>query len=218
MTFSVKVTTATAKDINTLKLNFNTWITEVQAYCDVWRSLRGTRIRILWSDCHLSTGDEAENVKKDKWQQIRRAHANEDKMPAWQGKQRAKRAAATAERTIRSGVSPCAHLDPFLRLLKRGVCGRLGRRVMLMRRSDACNRTCHWRGGSALQLLKPLETCACVIFFFFKGGQLVATLFRQNQPWADSVSPLSRHQRRLVGVAAAAAAPARANEPVPALR
>lgn len=80
------------------------------------------------------------------------------------GKQRA----TTAERTIWSGVSPCAHLDPFLRLLKRGVCSRLGRRVMLMRRSDACNRTCHWRGGSALQLLKPLETCACVIFF--KGG------------------------------------------------
>lgn len=46
-----------------------------------------------------------------------------------------------------------AYLDPFLRLLERGVCGRLARSVMLMRRSDACNRTCHWRGGgSALQL------------------------------------------------------------------
>lgn len=32
--FSVKVTAGTAKDTNALKLNFNTWITEVQAYCD----------------------------------------------------------------------------------------------------------------------------------------------------------------------------------------
>lgn len=49
----------------------------------------------------------------------------------------------------------------------------------------------------------------CVCVFFLKGGQLGAALFRQNQPSADSVSPLSSHQRRLVGVAAAAAAPAR---------
>lgn len=50
-----------------------------------------------------------------------------------------------------------AHLYPFLCLQKRGVCGRVGHRVMLMRRSNVCSRTCHRTEASALHLLKPVE-------------------------------------------------------------
>lgn len=68
VSLSVKLTAGTPKDTNKLKLNFNTRITEVQPFCDAGRSLRGTRIKILWSDyCslgHLSTGDEAKMLKK----------------------------------------------------------------------------------------------------------------------------------------------------------
>lgn len=50
-----------------------------------------------------------------------------------------------------------AHLYPFLCLQKRGVCGRIGDRLMLMRRSNVCSRTCHRTQASALHLLKTVE-------------------------------------------------------------
>lgn len=50
-----------------------------------------------------------------------------------------------------------AHLYPFLRLQKRGVCGRIRHRVMLMRRSNVCSRTCHRTQASALHLLETVE-------------------------------------------------------------
>lgn len=50
-----------------------------------------------------------------------------------------------------------ANLYPFLCLLKRGVCGRVGHRVMLMRWSNVCSRTCHRTEGSASHLLTPVE-------------------------------------------------------------
>lgn len=89
------------------------------------------------------------------------------------------------------------YLYPFLRLLKRGVCGRLGRRVMLMRLSYVCNRTCHWRRSSALQVLKPVEMCKS------------SSVPRYSTEIGGEPRQSARSSPSVVGVAAAAAAPAR---------
>lgn len=93
-----------------------------------------------------------------------------------------------------------AHLYPCLRLLKRGVCGRVCHRVMLMRRSYVCNRTCHWRRGSALPTIKSLEKKRCVNS---SSVPRYSTKIRR-EPCRSARSPPSA-----VGVPAAAAAPAR---------
>lgn len=75
-----------------------------------------------------------------------------------------------------------AHLDPFLCLQKGRVCGRVGHRVMLMKRSNVCSRTCHRTEASALHRLKPVEVFE---------RQLSAALFHRSQMRAGSISSLS---------------------------
>lgn len=98
------------------------------------------------------------------------------------------------------GVSGRTHLYPFLCLLKRGVCGRLGRRVMLMRRSYICNRTGHWRRGSALQVFKPEGVCKS------------ASVPRYSTKISSEPRLSVRSPPSVVGVAAAAAPARRTNQ------
>lgn len=99
------------------------------------------------------------------------------------------------------------HLYPFLCLPKRGVCGRLGRRVMLMRRSYVCNRTCHWRRGSALQVLKPVDVCK---------SSSVPRYSTEISRRTASVSPFSPPS--VCGCCSSRSGTGEANEPVPVLR
>lgn len=77
---------------------------------------------------------------------------------------------------------------------------------MLMRRSYVCNRTCHWRRGSALQVLKPVEMCK---------SSSVPRYSTEISRRTASVSPFSSVG---CGCCSSRSGTGEANEPVPALR